>query len=260
MRAHWREYVSEAAGLGTFMFVACVLGTLLGHPDSPVVQLLPDAFVRRLVMGLAMGLTAVSLIYSPWGRRSGAHFNPATTLTFWRLGKVTNADAGAYAIAQAIGGLGGVAVAALVIGPALGHPEVRYVTTVPGSAGIFVAFVAEIVLTLLLMTVVLELSNTAALERFTGLVAGALVALYITLEAPLSGMSMNPARSLASAVPAGTVDALWIYLVAPPLGMLIAAEVYARRRGLHTVYCAKLNHGRVGQCIFRCRHAELRGR
>jgi aquaporin Z len=211
-------------------------------------------------MGLAMGLTAVSLIYSPWGRRSGAHFNPATTLTFWRLGKISNTDAAAYAIAQPLGGVTGVAVAALVVGPALGHPAVRYVATVPGSAGVLVAFVAEVAITFLLMTVVLKVSNTASLERFTGVAAGALVALYITLEAPLSGMSMNPARSLASAVPAGTWDALWIYIIAPPVGMLIAAEAYARLRGPHSVYCAKLNHGQAGQCIFRCRHAELLGR
>jgi aquaporin Z len=260
MRAHWPEYLAEAMGLGTFLFIACVLGTLLGHPDSLVVHIVPSPLVRRMLMGLAMGLTAVSLIYSPWGRRSGAHFNPATTLTFWRLGKVANADAGAYAIAQAIGGLTGVALAALVVGPALGHPAVRYVTTVPGSAGVVVAFLAEMAITFLLMTVVLRVSNTASLERFTGVAAGALVALYITLEAPLSGMSMNPARSLASAVPAGTWDALWIYIVAPPIGMLVAAELYSRRRGLQGIHCAKLNHGQAGQCIFRCRHAEMVGR
>ena len=260
MRAHWPEYLSEAAGLGTFMFIACVLGTVLGHPGSPVVDVVPNAFVRRMLMGVAMGLTAVSLIYSPWGRRSGAHFNPATTVTFWRLGKVANTDAAAYAIAQAIGGLAGVAAAAVVVGPALGHPAVRYVTTVPGTAGVLIAFLAETAITFLLMTVVLRVSNTPSLERFTGVAAGALVTLYITLEAPLSGMSMNPARSLASAVPAGTWAALWIYIVAPPIGMLAAAEVYSRRRGPHTVYCAKLNHGQAGQCIFRCRHAELRGR
>ena len=260
MRGHWPEYLAEAVGLGTFLFIACVLGTLLGHPGSPVVRLVPDPFVRRLLMGVAMGLTAVSLIYSPWGRRSGAHFNPATTLTFWRLGKVARADAGAYAIAQAIGGLTGVALASLVLGPALGHPAVRYVTTVPGSGGALIALLAEIAITFLLMTVVLHVSNTASLERFTGVAAGALVALYITLEAPLSGMSMNPARSLASAVPARTWNALWIYVVAPPIGMLAAAELYSQRRGSQTVYCAKLNHGQTGPCIFRCRHAELVGR
>ena len=82
LSAHWPEYLAEAAGLGFFMVSACAFGTLLGHPDSPVVRVLPDPVARRVLMGLAMGVTAVGLIYSPWGQRSGAHFNPATTLTF----------------------------------------------------------------------------------------------------------------------------------------------------------------------------------
>jgi aquaporin Z len=153
-----------------------------------------------------------------------------------------------------------VVLAAVVVGPALAHPDVRYVVTVPGTAGATIAFVAELAITFLLMMVVLHVSNSAALARFTGLAAGALVTLYITVEAPISGMSMNPARSFASALPAGAWDAFWIYLVAPPLGMLVAAEVYAHRRGNRAVYCAKLHHHRVGRCIFRCRHAELLGR
>src|SRR5439155_1638810 len=82
------------------------------------------------------------LIYSPWGRRSGAHFNPATTLTFWRLGKVGSADAAFYALAQAAGGLAGVLVAAGLLGESVAHPSVQYVTTIPGPAGASVAFVA----------------------------------------------------------------------------------------------------------------------
>jgi len=257
MRAHWPDYAIEAAGLAIFMVVACALGTLLGHPASPVLRILPDAFMRRIVMGVAMGLTAVVLIYSPWGRRSGAHFNPATTLTFWRLGKIETRDAVAYAIAHVSGGLLGVLAVSAVLGAALAHPEVRYVATVPGGAGPAVAFAAEIAIAFVLMTVVLHLSNDAAVARFTGLAAGALVALYITVEAPLSGMSLNPARSLASAVPANVWDAFWIYLVAPPLGMAAAAELYVRRYGARAVYCAKLQHD-DGPCPFRCRWGELR--
>src|SRR5437660_5304871 len=140
MRAHWPEYAIEAAGLGLFMVSACVFGTLLEHPASPVVVALPDPLTRRALMGVAMGVTAVALIYSPWGRRSGAHFNPATTLTFWRLGKVETRHAVAYATAQVIGGLGGVLVAASVLGGLLAHPDVRYVTTMPGTGGAPVAF------------------------------------------------------------------------------------------------------------------------
>jgi aquaporin Z len=254
---HWPEYLIEAAGLGLFMLAACAFGTLLGHPASPVVQAIPAPLARRALMGGAMGLTAVTLIYSPWGRRSGAHFNPATTLTFWRLGKVATADAALYVVAQTVGGIAGVMVAAVLVGSPLAAPDVRYVATLPGQVGPLGAFAAEIAITFVLMSVVLGASNTAGLARLTGLFAGSLVATYITLEAPLSGMSMNPARSLASAVPAGTWPTLWIYFTAPPIGMLLAAELYVRRRGLASVFCAKLHHDTSQRCIFRCRYAEL---
>jgi len=256
VRARWREYAIEAAGLGTFMVVACTFGALLGHPRSPVVLSVPHPLVRRALMGLAMGLTAVTLIYSPWGRRSGAHFNPATTLTFWRLGKIETRDAISYVMAQVVGGFAGVLLAAQVLGALLAHPDVRYVATRPGVAGATVAFAAEVTIAFVLMSVVLRISNDPSLARFTGLAAGALVALYITIEAPLSGMSLNPARSLASAVPADVWNAFWIYLVAPPLGMIAAAEVYVHRHGERAVYCAKLHHG-AGPCLFRCRWDEL---
>ena len=257
LEEHWPEYLAEALGLGFFMVSACVFGTLLGHPGSPAARAIPDGLARRLLMGLAMGLTAVALIYSPWGRRSGAHLNPATTLTFWRLGKVAGPDAAWYVLAQVLGGIAGVLAAALFIGPALADPSVDYVATVPGSGGIAPAFWAEVIITFVLMTVVLRVSNTARLAAYTGIFAGALVAAYITLEAPVSGMSMNPARSLASALPAGAWTALWIYFLAPPIGMLLAAELYVRRHGLARVFCAKLHHDSVSRCIFHCRFGEM---
>jgi len=115
LRRHWPEYLLEAAGLGLFMIAACLFGALLEHPGSPVRQALPDGAVRRLLMGLAMGGTAAILIYSPWGQRSGAHLNPSVTLTFLRLGKVTPEDAVFYAIAQALGGVLGVVLSALLL-------------------------------------------------------------------------------------------------------------------------------------------------
>ncbi len=257
LRDHWPEYAIEAAGLGLFMVSACVFGTVLGYPGSPAVRALPDALLRRVLMGFAMGLTAIGLICSPWGQRSGAHFNPATTLTFWRLGKVHAADAVFYALAQTLGGLAGVGLSAAILLPALADPAVDYVATVPGAAGQSVAFVAEAVISFVLMSVVLGVSNRAKLARFTPLAVGALLAIYITVEAPLSGMSLNPARSLASAVPAGAWEALWIYFTAPPLGMLLAAQLYLSRRGIASVFCAKLHHHNRRRCIFRCRHAEM---
>src|SRR5215813_10097299 len=78
---HWPEYLMEAAALGLFMLSACVFGVVLGHPASALVQALPNPLVRRILGGIAMGVTAVGIISSPWGKRSGAQMNPALTLT-----------------------------------------------------------------------------------------------------------------------------------------------------------------------------------
>jgi catechol 2,3-dioxygenase-like lactoylglutathione lyase family enzyme/glycerol uptake facilitator-like aquaporin len=255
LRRHWPEYLMEGAGLGLFMLSACLVTTLLEHPASPARQAIATPVLRRVLMGLAMGATAVGIIYSRWGQQSGAHLNPAVTLTFLRLGKVARWDAAFYALAQVFGGAAGVAAAGLALGGLLDDPAVNHAVTQPGAPGIAVAFVAEAAISCLLMAVVLTSSNVDGLARFTGLFAGGLVAAYITLEAPLSGMSMNPARTLASALGAHMWRALWLYFVAPPLGMLLAAELYRRVTGPDGVVCAKLHHARHGRCIFKCGYA-----
>jgi aquaporin Z len=225
---HWPEYLMEAAGLGLFVLAAAAMATLLEHPDSPARMVLPDPFQRRVLMGLAMGLTAAGLIYSPWGRRSGAHLNPSVTLTFLRLGKVQGRDAAGYVAAQFAGGVLGAVTAALLLAPWIANPSVNYVATVPGPAGSAAAFAAELLISFLLMAAVLAASSTPTSSRFTGLIAAALVAAFITFEAPLSGMSMNPARTFGPSLVGGVGSGLWIYFVAPPMGMLAAAEVFVR--------------------------------
>jgi aquaporin Z len=253
---HWPEYLIEAAGLGFFMISACAFGVLLFHPRSPVVAAIPDATLRRVLMGAAMGATAIAIIYSPWGKRSGAHINPATTLTFFRLGKVKGWDAFFYAAAQFVGGVAGTLVAVALLRPAVGVPEVNYVVT-RGEYGAGVALAAEVFITFLLMTVVLNAANSPRLSRWTGLFAGALVATYISVEQPLSGMSMNPARTFSSAFAARMWTELWVYFTAPPLGMLAAAELYRRTRGLSRVYCAKYHHRNTQRCIFNCEFDKM---
>jgi aquaporin Z len=200
-----------------------------------------------------MGLTAVALIYSPWGQRSGAHMNPATTLTFLRLGKVMPWDAVFYILAQFVGGVCGVFLSKLLLGSIIAHPSVSYVTTVPGPAGVGVAFIAEAAIACGMMLMVLFVTNTPKLARFTGVFAGALVFLYITFEAPLSGMSINPARTVASAWPSGIWTSGWVYFAAPVLGMLLAAQVYLLAMHSFPRACPKLHHGTKQRCIF-CGH------
>src|SRR5437868_12233283 len=255
--SHWPEYLMEAACLGLFMLSACSFTVLLQHPGSVLRQMLPSAFLRRLLTGVAMGLTAIALIYSPWGKQSGAHLNPSVTLTFFRLGKVEPWDAAFSVIARFLGGALGVALSTLLWGEAIAHENVRYAATIPGGNGTGVAFIAELVISFLMMTMILNVSNSAHIARFTGVLAGALVATYITVEAPLSGMSMSPARTFASAASGHIWNALWVYFTAPPLGMLLAAQVYLCLRGKHAVFCAKLHHDNDKRCIFHCNYRAL---
>src|SRR5215467_5198860 len=248
LRAHWPQYLMEAGLLGAFMVSACLFGVLYESPHSPLRQAITSSFIRRMLMGVSMGLTAIAIIYSPWGKQSGAHSNPSVTFTFFRLGKIKRWDAIFYIAAQFIGSALGVVLIGLLFMKELADPAVRYVVTVPGKYGLFVAFVAEVVITFILMSTILRVSNHARLARYTGICAGLLVALYITVEAPLSGMSMNPARSFGSGLSAGVWTGFWIYLTAPLLGMLSAAEVHLRRSAL--VKCCKLHHENNKRCIF----------
>jgi aquaporin Z len=257
VRAHWPEYLMEGALLGLFMISACAFTVLLEHPASAAHLSVPDPFQRRGLMGLAMGATAAAIIYSPWGKRSGAHINPATTLTFLRLGKVEAPDALFYGVAQFAGALGGCLAAGAVLRGLVRHPLVNYAVTRPEpGGGVGRAFFAEVLIAFLLMTVVLAVSNDPRTNRWTGVAAGVCVALFITFEAPVSGMSMNPARTFGSAAAAMRWDHLWIYLVAPPLGMLAAAELRLRLTGARSVLCAKLHHENSHRCIFRCDYSN----
>jgi aquaporin Z len=253
---HWPEYVSEALCLALFMVSAAGVTTVLRHPLSPLSNWNASPFVQRIPLGIAMGLTLAAIVYSPLGRRSGAHMNPALTLTFLRLGKVSALDAVAYVVAQFAGGTLGIVAATGLFAGLPADPSVNFVATVPGPRGAAAAFAAEAAISFGMMLLVLTVSNASRLMRWTGVCAGILIATYITIEAPLSGMSMNPARTLGPAMLAHTARSLWIYFTAPPLGMLLAAELYVRRCGRRRVRCAKLHHPSNARCIFKCRFME----
>src|SRR5215472_9036496 len=237
---HWPEYLMEAGELSLYMFFACAFATLLQHPASPVRHLVTSGLARRALYGLALGCTIVGIVMTPWGKQSGGHFNPAITFTFYRLGKVDLGDALFYVAAQFFGATGGVMVATYVLRGTPADRSVRYAVTVPGAFGSPGAFIGELTISFVLMIVILFASNNKRLARYTPYFVGALYAIYITFETPLSGMSMNPARTLASALQASSWHALWIYFIAPTLGMLAAAEVFLHVRGRLGPFCAKL--------------------
>jgi aquaporin Z len=256
LRHHYPEYLMEAACLGIFMMSATVFTILLKHPASPLSQMILNPLHQRFCIGVAMGLTAIAIIYSPWGQQSGAHLNPAVTFTFLRLGKIKPRDALFYIVAQFLGGLAGLSLASILFREAIANPAVHYVATTPGRSGAGVAFLAELIISFGMMLMVLLVSNSPSRGRYTGLCAGLLIATYITLEAPLSGMSMNPARTFAPALLSQNWTGIWIYFTAPLIGMALAAEGYVRWKGRRAVRCAKLHHNNHKRCIFNCGYRE----
>jgi aquaporin Z len=240
----------EAAGLGLFMISAGTFGTLLWHPNSPVV--VTGELLRLFLMGGAMGLTAIALIYSPWGKRSGAHLNPAVTLALLYLRKIAPIDAAFYIVAQFVGGLAGVLLTASAASALLGAPPTWYVPTVPGKGGVLWALAAEWLMSAGMMAMALVTSDSPRLKQLTGVFAGALLTLYIVLGAHVSGMSINPARTVASAVPSGIWTSVWIYFVGPGTGMLAVAAIYRGFGGGPAPACAGMNQHAAAGCVARC--------
>ena len=251
---NWRFYVFEGAELAVFMISACVFTVVLFDPSEPALRLIADAVVRRILLGIAMGATAALIIRSPMGKQSGAHFNPAITLTYLRLGKIAIQDAVFYVGFQFVGAVSGVAVSALLLRSSLASPVADYAVTIPANYGTAAAFFAELFMAALLMGVVLWISNRPSLANYISYCVGVLIALYVLFFAPVSGFSINPARTTGSAVFAGVWTAGWLYFVAPLLGMMTSAEIYLRSFGADRVLCAKLNPDPKYPCPFLCHY------
>lgn len=221
---HGHKYLIEGVLMAVFMLVLAAGGTLLEHPASPVNHALGDPWVRRVVMGALAGSSLITLIYSPWGQMTGAHLNPAVTFAMWQIGKIGPRNALGYVGAQCLGAWAGMALAVWLFGDALSHPAVQYVTTHPGHAGSMAAFAAEWALSFALMVVVRTTSLSERWAPRTGLCVGLFVMVFVSIESPVSGMSLNPARTIGASLWAHQAKGLWVYLLAPPLGMFCAAE------------------------------------
>lgn len=226
-KRNWQSYLIEAWTLGMLMGAICLFVILMEHPGIGLNQKIPSSFLRRLLIGFGVGSTVCLIIYSKWGTKSGAHMNPAFTLANYQLNRISLTDAVFYIVFQCLGAVFFVYLLKWLAFAFIAHPTVTYAATVPGHRGIVVAFVAEAILAFILFGTVLIVSNSK-LAAYTGYAVGFLVFLFIAFEAPLSGMSINPARSLGSAVPSNTWTSFWVYLVAPVGGMQLAAYLYRR--------------------------------
>ena len=253
LRRHWPEYAVEAGFLAVFVLAAGVVSAWLLSPSGPGAAALPNLAVRHLLAGLAMGLALMAMIYSPWGRRSGTHLNPAITLAYLRLGKIGRWDALFYTLAQVAGGV--VAVTLLRGGvPLLSAAQPSLLSTSIGPTNEWAAFLTEFVLSGTAMLLILFTSNHASWFRWTGALYSLLVVAIVAGAAPLSGFGMNIARLLAVDASGDLANANWLNLLPPLLGMQLAVEAYRLFTGRSQVLCAKLAHNTHGKCIFRCLH------
>jgi aquaporin Z len=251
---HWKEYLMEAAELCILMFSICASGTLI-YSTSPLSTL--SHFSQSFLMGCVVAGVTFLIIRSPFGRRTGAHFNPALTLTYFFLGRIPRWDTIFYILSQFAGAVIGVFIAHEVIGERLATPPVCYVITLPGSYGRAVAYVVEFLLSGLLMGVILFTTNRVRLINLTPFLVALITVFYYVFCSSLAGFSVNPARSFSSALFASVWRSVWIYFLGPTSGMLFAALIYVRTAGGRAVYCAKVFHDLESSCPFRCRLAQL---
>lgn len=257
LRLHWKEYVMEAGELAMLMLSICGAGVLFYGRHSILAKAGLSLVTRAALMGATVATATFLIIRSPLGRRTGAHFNPALTVAYLSVKRIHRWDALGYILAQFAGGVFGVFVARQILGMDLSDLPLRYAVTLPGYNGTLFAFAAELLTSFLLMEVVLVSSNHRTLAQYSPMFVALVTVFYYVFSASIAGYSVNPARSFSSALFANVWHGIWIYFIAPGIGMVTAADIYRRIAGSNHIYCAKVFHDLQSPCPFPCRFHAL---
>jgi aquaporin Z len=222
-KLHPKMYASELVGTALLVFLGLSIVIALWGRGAPFASwpISPDA--RRLLNGFLFGAVGAAIAFSPIGKMSGAHINPAMTLAFWLDGKLRWRDASFYIVAQLVGA--GFGAVALLVWGSVGASDQwgaslpnRYVPT-------WLPVVGETVCTFLLVVLIFVFAAHKVTQPFTPLVNPPLFAVLTWLEAPLSGASANPARSFGPALIAWVWQGWWVYWIGPCLGAALAVAV-----------------------------------
>ena len=216
----------EGFGLFIFMVSACFFGGILEHQSATFNIGIANPKIRLLIMGIAMGTTALVIFLSPLTSPSGAFINPSVTIMRWRLGQLSLEKLIWYSVFQTIGGLVAVYLMQFLMGTILTEPPVNFVVTVPGkNISDVQAALMETSTAFFMIAMVLFISDTK-FSKTVPYLSALLVGVYVYVAGPVSGFGMNPARTIASAIPANIYSSFWIYMLCPTFGMLIAGELY----------------------------------
>lgn len=248
-------YLAELAGTAWMMFNGLTWISLNFSPKSLIVEWIPNSTLRLCLTGICFAGGATAVVYSPLGKLSGGHLNPSVTFGFWLMQKISTRDALAYIGMQIVGAFVGTALVVLVwsdFARSINLGATLLGTGVTPAQG----FGIEVGITFMLMLTILAVVNSTR-TRWTGIVSGVLVALLVSTESPLTGTSLNPARSFAPAALGSLWQHQWIYWIAPPLGAALATLLYQQGLiGTGKSYCSKLfhitsipcHHPRCGYC------------
>lgn len=202
-----RKYLAEA--IGTFALVFCGTGAI-------IINDVTGGNVGHTGISITFGLIVMAMIYA-FGSISGTHINPAVTIGFSLTDRFPKKDLLPYILAQLIG-----AFLASGILKILFQEHDTLGSTLPYD-GVFQTFILEIILTYFLMLVILFVSQNPSVSAFAGIAIGGTVLLEAMFAGPITGASMNPARSLAPALVSGHLEHLWAYLAAPTIGAILAS-------------------------------------
>ncbi len=222
-RTPWAVYISELIGTALLLLLGLSFVIMDFGKGSPVATWFPDPGVRRLITGFLFGATGASIAYSRVGKVSGAHINPIVTLAFRLKGKLSIRDTIGYIAAQFAGGVLGCLP--LLLWGEMGK-SVGFGDTIPGTGYTAVqALLGETITTICLVVGLFVFLGHKRLRKHTPLLFPFLYAVMVYLEAPISGTSTNPARSVGPSVVAGVWSGWWIYFIGPLAGMLIGLVI-----------------------------------
>lgn len=194
---------------GTFALVFCGPGAVIMNDNS-------GGVITHVGIAITFGLIVMAMIYAI-GEQSGAHINPAVTLAFWASGSFKRKDVIPYISAQLLGAL----LASAILYFLFPNHGTQGATIPLNSSG--QAFILEVILSFILMFVIIKVSKgSKEVGIMAGIAIGGVVGLEAMFAGPITGASMNPARSIAPALFSGDLQHLWLYISAPIIGMLLA--------------------------------------
>ena len=224
MKEMWKPVLAEFLGTALLVGVGVSIVIFDFGKGSPMAAWLPSEGARRLLTGFLFGCTGAAIAVSWVGKVSGAHINPVVSGAFWMLGKLRGRHALANVAAQCAGAL--VGALPLLAWGAMGR-SVQFGSTIPGASyGDGWALAGELVTTVVLVVGLLVFVGHKRLRGFTPAIFPPMYAVMVFLEAPVSGTSTNPARSLGPMVMAGAWQGWWVYWVGPLVGMALGVALY----------------------------------